>query len=426
MIMEEVIELENQMPREEGIDHSISLLKEGYHFILNRSQTLQSNIFETRILGKKAICMIGEEAAEIFYDTDKFQRKDTVPNRVMQTLFGKDSVQTLDDEEHKQRKEMLMSVMTPDQVNTLLEIIKIQWEQSLDKWSQMERILFYEEVKEMLCKVAFKWVGYPLHESDVKKMTKDIGTIIETSAAIGPSHWIGRISRNQVEKTIQELIQETRANKIKFPEQSVLHQFSHYKDLEGNLLDIETATAEVINILMPIVAVSIYINFSFLAMHQFPEEKEKIRTYGDYTKMFVQEVRRFYPFVPFIAAKVKKDFIWNGYQFQEGTLTLLDIYGTNNDPTKWDGPEVFYPERFAQWQGSPFNFIPQGGGDYYLGHRCAGEQITIEMMKISLDYLVNRMEYQVPEQDLSFSQDDIPSIPQSKIILEQIVRSRSH
>ncbi len=82
--------------------------------------------------------------------------------------------------------------------------------------------------------------------------------------------------------------------------------------------------------------------------------------YNDYQKMFVQEVRRFYPFFPFVAARVKQDFTWNGYQFTEGTLTLLDLYGTNHDQKLWEHPNMFYPERFAQWQGSPFSFIPQG------------------------------------------------------------------
>lgn len=418
--------MENQMPKEIGIDHSISLLKEGYHFILNRSEKFQSNVFETRILGKKAICMIGEEAAQVFYDPKKFQRTDAAPNRIVQTLFGKNSVQTLDDEEHRNRKAMLMSVMTEEHLNHLFELTQMQWEQSLDKWSQMGKIVFYEEIKELLCNVAFKWIGYPLHENDVKKMTKELASMFETAAVIGPNHWIGRTFRNNGEKTIHQLIQDTRDGKIKFPQNTVLHQFAFHKDAQGNLLDIETVTVEVINMLRPIVAIGIYINFSLLALLEFPEEKEKLQSYNDYSKMFVQEVRRFYPFFPFVAAKVRSDFTWNGYEFKEGTLTLLDLYGTNHDPVKWEDPYQFNPERFAHWQGSPFSFIPQGGGDYYLGHRCAGEQITIDVMKISLDYLVNRMEFTVPEQDLSFENDDIPSIPKSKIILEHVTRSRSH
>src|SRR3546814_10555834 len=59
----------------------------------------------------------------------------------------------------------------------------------------------------------------------------------------------------------------------------------------------------------------------------------------------------------------------------------LDLHGTNRDRRSWDAPEEFRPERFRRWDGSPFNFIPQGGGSHDLNHRCPGEWITIELMK---------------------------------------------
>src|SRR5699024_2451239 len=117
------------------------------------------------------------------------------------------------------------------------------------------------------------------------------------------------------------------------PEGTALSVFSRHRDLEGNLLDTHTAAVEVLNIIRPIVAIAIYINFTALAVHEYPAAKEKL-TDGDPKQLqaFVQEVRRFYPFFPFQGAIVKKDFTWQGYEFEEGTLTILDIYGTNHDP----------------------------------------------------------------------------------------------
>jgi len=185
----------------------------------------------------------------------------------------------------------------------------------------------------------------------------------------------------------------------------------------------KTIAVEVINLLRPIVAISIYINFLTLAIYHYPEEKKKLKLNNDeYREMFVQEVRRFYPFFPFIAALVKKDFNWGNFQFEKDTLAILDIYGTNHDPNIWEDPDLFNPERFADWEGSPFGFIPQGGGDYWKGHRCAGEWITMEIMKVSLDFLVNQIDFDIPVQDLSFSMVRMPSIPQSKIVINNIKR----
>ncbi len=190
----------NQMPWEEGIDHSLSLMREGYMYILNRRKSFNSNVFETRLLGKKAICMVGKEAAKVFYDTEKFKRKDAAPNRAVQTLFGKNGVQALDGQDHKHRKEMFMSIMSPKGLQNLTNITKKQWKTALNKWEQMDKVILYEEVKEIMCRTACQWAGVPLEEEDVKKMTKDLAAMFESPAAVGPNHWLGRNARNNVEK----------------------------------------------------------------------------------------------------------------------------------------------------------------------------------------------------------------------------------
>jgi len=100
-----------------GIDQSVNLFREGYLFMLNRRKSLQTDVFETRFFGKKAICMGGKEAAELFYDNDKFERYGAAPNRVRETLFGEKGVQTLDGREHRNRKAMFMDVMNEENLN---------------------------------------------------------------------------------------------------------------------------------------------------------------------------------------------------------------------------------------------------------------------------------------------------------------------
>lgn len=183
------------------------------------------------------------------------------------------------------------------------------------------------------------------------------------------------------------------------------------------------AAVELINVLRPIVAISTFITFSALALHEHPKCKEKLLVGdGNVFEMFVQEVRRYYPFAPFIGARVRKNFIWNQYEFKEEMLVLLDIYGTNHDSRIWENPYEFQPERFKEWKGNSFDFIPQGGGTPDKGHRCPGEGITIEIMKASLDFLVNKIEFEVPDQDLSYSLVKMPTLPESEFVMSNIKR----
>src|SRR5690606_19914420 len=118
--------------------------------------------------------------------------------------------------------------------------------------------------------------------------------------------------------------------------------------------------------------------------------------------------RRFFPFFPFVAARVRKDFGWRGYNFRKGTKVLLDLYGTNHHQESWNQPDVFNPERFKDWEENAFNFIPQGGGDHYINHRCAGEWLTKGAMKLGIKFLAGSMNYKVPDQDLSIGINRFP------------------
>src|SRR5699024_7841032 len=186
----------------------------------------------------------------------------------------------------------------------------------------------------------------------------------------------------------------------------------------AELLDKEIVAVELLNLLRTFVAIAVYIDWTILAAHEFPD---KLRNGGDKERQsFIQEVRRYYPFFPFLVAREKNDFTWKDYKFEEGTLTLLDLYGANHDPELWEDPHHFQPERFESWEGSPVDFIPQGGGEYEIGHRCPGEWLTLEVLKETLDFFVDDITYEVPKQDLTYSLTDIPSLPKSKVNINKI------
>ncbi|WP_280771733.1 cytochrome P450 [Salipaludibacillus daqingensis] len=414
-----------KMPKEEGLDHSFKLLKEGYEFIINRRDTMESNVFETRLLGEKAICLSGSEAAKVFYDNEKFKREGAAPKPVQKTLFGEGGVQALDGEAHRHRKAMFMSLMSRDDLAEIRALTKKYWAEAATNWETEEEIVLYEEVKKILTKVACEWTGIPLKEDEVAHRAEQLSTMFETPADVSLSHFKGWRARSKAEDWMKELVKEVRDEKRIVDTNRALYAFSWHKDHEEKLLDEHVVAVELLNLLRPIVAISVYIAFTALAVHQYPEKAKELKT-GDDNRLqwFSQEVRRFYPFFPFTAAKVRKTFTWSGYEFEKDTLTLLDLYGTNHHPDDWENPNDFEPERFAAWDGSPFDFIPQGGGEFDIGHRCAGEWITIDILKDSLDYLVNHMSYSVPEQDFSYSMTEIPAIPKSKLKIRDVKRTK--
>lgn len=411
------------VPVEEGWDQTLSMFLEGYRFIPNRCYKYNSPLFQIRLLGKTVICMSGHEAAAIFYDPLHFKRKKVAPNRILQSLFGKGGVQGMDGVQHDHRKEMFMSLMTPDQLDKLRQITEKQWHITVQQWMNFDQLSFFAEVEQVMCQIACIWAGVPIKAHELPMRTRDLSAMIDAFGAVGPRHWQGRMARKRSERWIRLLIRDLRVGKQTVAENAPLHTIAFHRDLNGKLLPVQIAAVEVLNILRPIVAIGRYITFGVVALHQYPETYEKMEADAGkhrYSQWFVQEVRRFYPFGPFLGAKVRQPFIWNNCVFEKDTLVLLDIYGTNRDPNVWEKPYAFQPERFENWDGHPYNFIPQGGGDYDKNHRCAGEWVTIDMMQKTLEFLTQQIEYDIPKQDLIYSLRRIPSVPKSRVIMQHV------
>lgn len=407
------------------MDSTPGILFTGYPYFLKKFRKQDSDVYETRVLFNKAIVLKGEEAAEVFYDTRKFKREGAAPKRLQKTLFGEGGVQGLDDEEHRRRKELFMSFMTPDSVNRLERHFNRYWLEALEEWKKKRKINLFEESEKILCRAACSWTGVPLPEKEVELRTKQLSELIESSGGVGPRHWKGRRSRKKLEKWLKKEVGKIRNGESEVPEGSIFYTFSLHRDTKGNFLKKKVVAVEILNLLRPIVAIARYIVFSALALHEYPEYYRKLsESDGEFYRPFVQEVRRFYPFFPFVAAKVRESFVWRDVEFPKGRLVLLDLYGTNHDRSIWRNAGDFLPERFLNWNGSPFSFMPQGGGNFEHNHRCAGEWITIQLTRSALVFLIEKMDYRVPKQDLSIDLSRMPAIPKSRFVMKK-VRAKS-
>ncbi len=172
------------------------------------------------------------------------------------------------------------------------------------------------------------------------------------------------------------------------------------------------AGVELLNVLRPTVATAVYLTFVAHALDAHPDWKERL-AHGDGSEdhAFVEEVRRHYPFFPAVAAVVREEFEWRGHRFPQGRRVLLDLYGTNHDSGYWPDPERFDPERFLGAEPDRFAFVPQGGGDPAVHHRCPGEPIATRLMIVALDQMVRHLSYTAvaPSAPVDFTR--LPALP---------------
>ncbi len=412
------------MPRTPGLDNTLQMIRDPYLFISKICRNLKTNCFRTRIFGKSTICMTGPEAANLFYNSEFTTRKGAAPEPINATLLSKGAIQGMDDEAHKIRKELFMSFMTQEQINKLTKYFKDELKKSSTKWAQENQVIVYKEMQRILTQAVCSWTGVPLEEQDFQSRTEDLTAMFNSVAPSLMGHLRSRFARQRTEIWISELIENHRQGKALFSQNSIADIFSKFKDENRQLLSSKKAAIELINILRPTVAVSVFIIFTLHALTSNPQYQEKFLIDPSFRFCFIQEVRRFYPFFPSSVAKARTDFEFHGYKILNGQQLILDLYGTNHDSREWTNPDEFFPERFVTQKVTPFNFIPQGGGDHFTNHRCPGEHIAIALMGVAGDFFIKDIKYDLPKQNLSINFSRLPAIPESGFIISNVNLSR--
>lgn len=177
------------LPRDKAPDSSLMLLLQGYRFLPNRFREHQSNIFETRLMLQRVICVRGEDAADMFYQPGKFTRHRAMPPQTARLLLDKGSVQMQEDDQHRHRKAMFMQLMTPELIDELLRITADQWRSRIESWSTMSEVVLFKEVELLLCRAVCTWAGVTLDEQEVETRTAEFSSMVSGAGGIGPKTW---------------------------------------------------------------------------------------------------------------------------------------------------------------------------------------------------------------------------------------------
>ena len=421
---------QRDFPRITAWDSTLAWLADPYRFIGRTCAELGADVFEARLLLRPTLCMSGARAAEAFCDLVRVQREGAAPEPLRATLFGKGGVQGLDGLHHRQRKAFFMAVVSPERVDRLVECVRQEWEQALTGWSARGPMPLYRALQPVLMRAACTWAGVPLPESDVRARTRQCVAMFDSAVAGPVGHLRSRYARRQAETWLERLVEEARAGRLKLPPGGAAHAAAWHRDeVSAEPLPPRTAAVELLNVLRPTVAVSVFITHLARALHLHPAWKAVLADQPADSAdalAFVQEVRRQCPFFPAVMAKVRKEFVWNGFRFPEGRRLVLDLYGTNHDPRIWTEPDAFRPERWRGLRPSRFEFIPQGGGEASTNHRCPGEDVAVQLMLLALRMLLCRMTYDVPPQDLDLAMDRLPAVPRQGLLIHRVGLSASH
>lgn len=195
-----------RIPRDKSFESTLALIRDPYRFIAKRCQRYEADLFETRLLLRRTICMTGPDAAQLFYDPSRFERRGAMPKAIQKTLLGEGGVQGLDGEAHRYRKQMFMSLMTPERIEQLVKRTAAEWQIRMRRWASAEEVVLYTELHELLTRAVCAWAGVPLVEQEIDARTREIAALFDHAGSVGIRHLWSRWARKRADHWMAQII----------------------------------------------------------------------------------------------------------------------------------------------------------------------------------------------------------------------------
>ncbi|WP_432570763.1 cytochrome P450 [Kineococcus sp. SYSU DK005] len=382
----------------------------------------------SRLLGRPAVVVRGEQGVRDFYDASRLARRGAVPGVLSHVLFGRGAVHGLDDAEHRVRKDLFTAALAPGRVDALVDAAGAEWARAVATWPARERVVVFDEAVGVLGRAVLRWAGAGAGEAADTARAADLAAIVDGFGSAGPRFLRARRARARCERWAARAVRDARSGRRPAPAGSALALVAAHRDPHGRPLDERTAAVELLNVLRPTVAVAWLVAQGALALHGAPRWRHAVAAAAtgapeaSGTAVAVaHEVRRRYPFVPALATRLRRDGEVGGHRLRAGDRVVLDVVGTHRDPAAWPHPEEFDPGRFDGAGVCPAAraFVPQGGGDARTGHRCPGEPATVRLLAQAVEVLAG-LRLVVPPQDLRVPARPVPSRPRSGFTVTQV------
>ncbi|XP_062008754.1 trimethyltridecatetraene synthase-like [Rosa rugosa] len=111
-----------------------------------------------------------------------------------------------------------------------------------------------------------------------------------------------------------------------------------------------------------------------------------------------KETMRLHPVAPMLVPRLaREDCQVAGYDIPKGTRILVSVWTIGRDPTLWDNPDEFCPERFIgrdiDVKGQDFELLPFGSGR----RMCPGYSLGIKVIHSSLANLLHGFTWRLPD-----------------------------
>ncbi|CAN1135274.1 Cytochrome P450 76A2 [Linum perenne] len=121
----------------------------------------------------------------------------------------------------------------------------------------------------------------------------------------------------------------------------------------------------------------------------------------------VKETFRLHPPIPLLVPRrAMRDTTFMGYHVPKDTQVLVNAWSIGRDPSQWEDPWSFKPDRFlgskVDYRGQHYQFLPFGAGR----RMCAGVPLAHRVLHLILGTLLHEFSWEAKVDPSTFNMDD--------------------
>ncbi|KAL1221556.1 Cytochrome P450 81D11 [Cardamine amara subsp. amara] len=213
--------------------------------------------------------------------------------------------------------------------------------------------------------------------------------------------------KSRVDKFLQSLVDEKRADKEK-GNTMMDHLLSLQETQPDYYTDVTLKGLLVVMILAGTETMAVTLEWAMLNLSNHPEILKKAKTEIDtkigfdrlidepdiknlpYLQWIVSETLRLYPPAPMLIPHMSSDdCMLAGYNVPRGSILLVNVWAMHRDPSMWEDPEMFKPERFENGRENQ-KLLSFGTGR----RSCPGSSLSHRLVTLGLGSMVQCFEWE--------------------------------
>jgi cytochrome P450 len=330
---------------------------------------------------------------------------------VLEPALGKNSVLTLDGDEHLRQRKLLLPPFHGDRVRRYGEVMRAITERDMESWPVGEPFALRPHTEAITLEVILRAV-FGVHEPErIASARKVIGEFARRSSVLIEFPFLrrsfGRFSpwarfvraRAALDAFIYEQIAARRADPSGDERDDVLSLLLQAKHDDGSPMSDEELRDELATVIgagheTTATALAWALERLLRTPTALARLRESLQSGRDeYLEATIKETLRARPVVVDVARKLSAPTEIAGYRLAGGTFVLPAIAALHYRDDLFPDPGEFRPERFLDGEAERYSWIPFGGGV----RRCVGAAFAQFEMRVMLRAILERAQLRAPD-----------------------------